>query len=54
MNGEREPVRAQHRGRCALCDEIVHEGDEIAQYEGEWCHLQCVKDETELEEHYGH
>lgn len=45
---EDEPptVVASFSSRCGLCDEPVHEGDDITLCEGEWCHADCVLEEV--------
>lgn len=43
-------MKAQHEGRCGLCEQLIHEGDDIESYEGEWCHSQCVEDEGATED----
>lgn len=45
---EAEPltVAASFTSRCGLCDESIHEGDDITLYEGEWCHADCVLEEV--------
>lgn len=37
-------MKAQFEGRCGLCFEAIHEGDEIVCVEDEWCHIECAED----------
>lgn len=36
---------AEYESRCGICDETIHEGDEIEQVDGEWCHAECAERE---------
>lgn len=47
-----EREEAQVSGDCALCGERIEIGDDIAKYEGLWCHARCVEEEVVLEEDY--
>lgn len=31
-------------GRCAICDEPIHECDEVCYYDDELCHDYCAED----------
>jgi hypothetical protein len=46
----RPHAEASRVSRCELCDELIHEGDDIVLYEDEWCHEECVEIETEGED----
>lgn len=40
-------VEASYPSRCPVCDEPILIGDEIAaDSDGEWCHADCVEDES--------
>jgi len=43
----RSTTIASYESRCALCDEIIYEGEEVAllQYDDEWVHLKCEEEE---------
>ncbi len=42
-----KPIPAAYEGRCALCDDRIHDGDEIVRVDDEWVHAQCAEDEGE-------
>jgi len=37
-------VIALYDGRCGLCDVKFYEGDKIENFDGEWCHDECVEE----------
>jgi hypothetical protein len=38
-------IEAEYDGVCGLCTEAIQPGQRIEQYEGEWCHEDCVEGE---------
>ena len=35
-------MQATYESRCPVCDEMIYEGDEIENHEGEWMHAVCA------------
>ncbi len=38
---------AKYDARCGLCDEKISEGEQIEDFDDEWCHTECVEDEED-------
>lgn len=38
-------IAARFEGKCGLCQERIFVDDLIREYEGEWCHADCVAEE---------
>lgn len=36
---------ARYDGRCGVCDERIHEGDECAYADDEVCHAECAEED---------
>lgn len=43
-------AKAIYPGICGVCVEAIHEGDEIAKVDDEWCHVDCARDEGYLDD----
>lgn len=38
-------MEATYRSRCGICDEMIEEGDEIIEVDGEWIHAKCADED---------
>ncbi len=38
-------IEASYEHHCTLCDCTIEVGDQILEYDGEWCHEDCVEEE---------
>jgi hypothetical protein len=40
-------TKATRTSRCPWCDDLIHDGDEIAFLDGSWVHAECWPEASE-------